>query len=149
MMTRFELAALASLVIGCKGSTVPSTPDSGGASSTVTGKWSGVQGASQNRLSTAVRIELVEGDGGSISGIINVEDPPDSGSYASVGILTGYRDGGVFNLVEGAVLLPDGGAGGGYPFTGTFTSTNHLEAIEMGTKSDGGPLPIYFKLDLQ
>jgi hypothetical protein len=49
-------------------------------------------------------------------------------------------------LRNAAKLLPDGGLEGGTPFTATITGS-HIEGVDQRTKTDGGPLPIYLKVD--
>jgi hypothetical protein len=115
-------------------------------SSTLTGVWTGGEGAAQNNLTPTARFELTEKDG-TVAGVWYSSNVfPDAGSWP-VGAFNGVRDGGFVLLRDVATPQPDGGLEGGYVFTGTFTPPNHLEGVEVRTKHDGGPLPIYLKLD--
>jgi hypothetical protein len=137
------------LLLACKGG-----GDNGGGgnnpppqgAATLTGVWTGLEGPLQSALTPTARLELIE-DGGYVTGVWYSSDVfPDAGSWP-VGAFTGTRDGGFVFLRDVQRHLPDGGLADGYVLTGTFTPPNHFEGAEIRTKRDGGPLPIYFKVD--
>ena len=141
-----KLALVALLLIGCKSSEQSGgTPKQG---DSLSGVWTGLEGPNLSRLSPTARLELTE-DAGLVTGYWYSSRVFLDAGFWPVGSLYGFRDGGTLNLrnLAGATVLPDGGIIDGYVFTGTFTPPNHLEAVEVRTKPDGGPLPIYLKLD--
>lgn len=136
---------LVALVLGgCK--SADSTGSTAKQGDTLTGVWTGLEGPNLNRLTPTARLELTE-DGGAVTGVLYSSNIfPDGGTWP-VGSFTGTRDGGFVFLRDALIPLPDGGSEEGFVFTGTFTPPNRLEGVEVRAKMDGGPLPVYFKLD--
>jgi hypothetical protein len=131
------------LLIACRNTWAPSP----GQAETVTGTWTGLEGPVKTRLTPTARLEITEVDGGVVYAFWYSSNLfPDAGSWP-VGALYGFRDGGTLYLRNTAKLLPDGGLEGGSPFTATLNSPNHLDAVDVRTKLDGGPLPIYLSVD--
>lgn len=96
-------------------------------------------------MTPTARLEITE-DGGVVFAVwYSSKLFPDAGSWP-VGALYGFRDGGTLYLRNTAKLLADGGLEGGTQFIGTITGS-HLEGVDQRTTLDGGPLPIYLKLD--
>lgn len=142
-MSRFprKTFLVAFVLVACKGvDNTGGTPKQG---ETVTGVWTGMEGPNLNRLIPTARLELTE-DAGSVTGVLYSSNIfPDGGTWP-VASFTGTRDGGFVFLRE--VPVP-GFEGEDFVFTGTFTPPNRLEGVEVRAKMDGGPLPVYFKLD--
>jgi hypothetical protein len=148
-MAKFFLRLIfgALVLLGCKGTehsggnTPPPPPPGDG----IAGVWAGSEGPIQSKMTPTARLEISE-DGGIVYAVWYSSSLfPDAGSWP-VGALYGFRDGGTLYLRNAAKLLPDGGLEGGTPFTATITGS-HLEGVDQRTKTDGGPLPIYLKVD--
>jgi len=131
----FRLVVVLAL-FGCKGAWNQQPPKPEG----VTGVWTGSQGPFKDQMRPTARLELTE-DGGVVTGYWYSSEFVDGG-FDPVGALHGFRDGGVLILRD---LASD--VDGGFPFTGSLVSETHLEATEVRIRSDGGPLPVYLKLD--
>jgi hypothetical protein len=134
--------------IGCKGAEHPG--GNGGnpppPSSSVAGVWTGMEGPSPSVLTPTARLELSE-DAGRVTGVLYSSNIfPDGGTWP-VASFTGTRDGGSLFLRDVSIPLPDGGLQEGFVFTGTFTTPNRLEGVEVRARMDGGPLPVYYRLD--
>ncbi len=137
-----KILLVALVLAGCK-STDSSTTKQG---DTLTGVWAGLEGPNLNRMTPTARLEFTE-DAGSVTGVLYSSNIfPDGGTWP-VGSFTGTRDGGFVFLRDVPIPLPDGGFEEGFVFTGTFTPPSRLEGVEVRAKMDGGPLPVYFKLD--
>jgi hypothetical protein len=149
-MVKFFLSLVVGALVlsACKGSEHPG--GNGGnpppSSDTIAGVWSGSEGPLQNNLTPTARLEIIE-DGGVVYAVWYSSNVfgPDGGSWP-VGALYGFRDGGTLYLRNTGKKLPDGGLEGGTPFTATITGS-HLEGVDQRTTRDGGPLPIYLKVD--
>ena len=136
-MSRSGAIAVGALIFACRSAGLAPVP--------VTGAWVGAQGPNPERPRPGARLELLE-DGGTVLGVWYSPDPV-NGTLQPIGILTGTRDGGTLALRNLAAIGEDGGIVGGTPFTARLTSPDHLEALVNLTRRDGGPLPVYLKLD--
>lgn len=141
-MTR-RVVGLLLLAVACKEAPIGGSPDAG--QSSLAGTWQGVQSAEPNGDGNLARMELENAPGGQVRGALQVSYGMDANDLGTIGRMAGPAQGGAF--VRGP-LLPDGGFEARYMMTVTASqSLNHLEMVEQHQVPNGGPFPVYYRLD--
>jgi hypothetical protein len=92
-------------------------------------------------------MELETAPGGLVRGALHVSYGMDANDLGTIGIVGGPAQGGTFAR---GTPLPDGGVQAQYTMTVTASSSfDHIDMVEQQTTLDGGPLPVYYRLDRQ
>ena len=130
---------------GCKEAPIGPSPDAG--QSSIAGTWQGVQSVESNGQGNLARMELENALGGQVRGVLQVSYEMDANDLGTIGRLAGPAQGGTFAR---GPLLPDGGFERRYTMT-VFASPslNHIDIVEQQQTLDGGPLPVYYRMDRQ
>ena len=80
-------------------------------------------------------------------GVLSVSFDMDASDLGTIGFVAGPAQGGTFAR---GPPLPDGGLQTKYLMTVTASpSLNHIDIVEQVQTLDGGPLPIYYRMDRQ
>jgi hypothetical protein len=144
-MTRRTLGLLL-LAVACKEAPISGSPDAG--QSSLAGKWQGVQSVDPNGQGNLARLELEGAPGGQVRGALDVSYGMDANDLATIGFLSGPAQGGTF--IRATSFLADGGLEPRLTMTVTASqSLNHIDWVEQQQTLDGGPLPVYYRLDRQ
>ena len=78
-------------------------------------------------------------------GVLNVSFDMDASDLGTIGVVAGPAQGGTFAR---GPPLPDGGLQTKYLMTVTASRLlNHIDIVEQVQTLDGGPLPIYYRMD--
>ncbi len=92
-------------------------------------------------------MELENAPGGRVIGVLQVSYGMDANDLGTIGTVAGPALGGAFAR---GPLLPDGGFETRYTMTVTASpSLNHIDMVEQQQTLDGGPLPVYYRMDRQ
>ncbi|MGZ6077016.1 MAG: hypothetical protein ACXWK6_04340 [Myxococcaceae bacterium] len=143
-MTRRALCFLF-LAVGCKEAPVNRSSDA--RQSTLAGKWQGVSSVDRNGPGALARMELENAPGRQVRGVLNVSFDMDASDLGTIGQVAGPAQGGTFAR---GPPLPDGGFQTRYTMTVTASpSMNHIDIVEQQATLDGGPLPIYYRMERQ
>jgi hypothetical protein len=143
-MTRRILGLLV-LAVACKEAPIGGSPDAG--QSSLAGKWQGVQSVDPNGPGALARMELENAPRGQVRGVLNVSFDMDASDLGTIGQVAGPAQGGTFAR---GPPLPDGGLQAKYTMTVTASqSLNHIDIVEQQQTLDGGPLPVYYRMDRQ
>jgi hypothetical protein len=143
-MTRRAFGLLL-LAVACKEAPISGSPDAG--QSSLAGKWQGVSSVDPNGQGALARMELENAPGGQVRGVLNVSFDMDASDLGTIGSVAGPAQGGTFAR---GPPLPDGGLQTKYLMTVTASpSLNHIDIVEQQKTLDGGPLPVYYRMDRQ
>jgi len=133
------------LAVACKEAPVSGSHDA--RQSSLAGRWQGVQSVDPNGQGALVRMELENAPGGQVKGVLNASFDMDASDLGTIGLVAGPAQGGTFAR---GPPLPDGGMQTKYTMTVTASSSlNHIDIVEQQQTLDGGPLPIYYRMDRQ
>jgi hypothetical protein len=134
------------LAAGCKEAPpIGPSPDAG--HSSLAGKWEGVQSIEPNGQGNLARMELENASGGQVRGVLQVSYEMDANDLGTIGRLAGPAQGGTFAR---GPYRPDGGFETQYTMTVTASpSLNHIDMVEQHQVPDGGPFPVYYRMDRQ
>jgi hypothetical protein len=140
-----RLFGLLLLAVACKEAPVSGSHDAG--QSSLAGKWQGVSSVDPNGQGALAKMELENAPGGQVRGVLNVSFDMDASGLGTIGLVAGPAQGGTFAR---GPPLPDGGFQTKYMMTVTASSSlNHIDIVEQVQTLDGGPLPIYYRMDRQ
>ncbi len=143
-MTR-QLLTFLIFTVGCKEAPVNQSSDAG--QSSLAGAWQGIQSALPNGQGNLAQMELQNAPGGRVTGALRVSYGMDANDLGVIGFVAGPALGGTFAR---GLLLPDGGIQTQITMAVTASpSLNHIDMVEQQATLDGGPLPVYYRLDRQ